>query len=319
MEKKSALITGIGGQDGSYLAEFLLSKGYKVVGTSHKIKKTQNPLIHVKQLNLESSSEIIEIVDTLKPTEIYNLAARSSSSNFFDDPVATAEINGMTTLRFLEAIKSFSPYSRFCQAASSEIFAGAIITPQDEATPHSPVNDYGASKVFASNMVSIYRDRYGLFASTAILFNHESPRRSIDYVTRKITYTVAKIAHGFSDKLIIGNLDSCRDWGFAGDYVRAMWMIMQHHNPEDFVIATGVTHSVRDICEIAFSHVGLDYRSFVHIDPNWTSRNDRAVLCGNYNKINKTLGWRPRVSFVDLIRMMVDADMLLIRSYSNLT
>ena len=320
--QKTALITGIRGQDGSYLAELLLAKGYQVIGTSHRTDKNFHSMLgdaelKVERLDLSSATEVRDIVATVKPHEVYNLAARSSSAQLFDDPIATAEINGIAAVRFLEAIREVSPDTRFCQAASSEVFAGTDISPQDESTAYRPVNAYGAAKTFAANMVTAYRVRHGLYATTAILFNHESPRRSMDYVTRKITHTVARIALGQADSLMLGNLDSRRDWGFAGDYARAMWLMMQRTTPDDYVIATGETHSVREFCDIAFSHVGLDHRDFVHIDSQWARRTETVELCGNPTKIKECLDWQPSVSFKELVRTMVDADLALLNSNSN--
>jgi GDPmannose 4,6-dehydratase len=318
---KTALITGLRGQDGSYLAEYLLGKGYRVIGTSHIAASTfslAEPGIEVEilQLDLSSSTDVKQVIDMVRPDEIYNLAARSSSSQLFDAPIATAEINGLAAVRFLEVIREFSPHTRFCQAASSELFSGTDISPQDESTPYCPNNAYGAAKTFAANMVAAYRAHHRLFSTTAILFNHESPRRGMDYVTRKITHTVAKIALEQANELCLGSLDSRRDWGFAGDYARAMWLMLQQQTPADFVIATGDTHSVRDFCEIAFSHVGLNYLDFVRIDPQWARRSDTIELRGNPAKI-KQLGWRPSVSFDDLVCMMVDADLDRLKSNSN--
>ncbi len=319
---KTALITGLRGQDGSYLAEYLLTKGYRVIGTSHVAACTfrlpeLGIEVEVEQLDLSSTAGVKHVIDKVRPDEVYNLAARSSSAQLFDEPVATAEINGLAAVRFLEAIREVSPHTRFCQAASSELFVGADISPQDENTPYRPMNAYGAAKAFAANMVAAYRARHGLFATTAILFNHESPRRGMDYVTRKITHTVAKIALGKATELMLGTLDSRRDWGFAGDYARAMWLMLQQQSAEDFVIATGEAHSVREFCEVAFSHVGLDYLDFVRIDPQWARRVETVELCGNPAKIKQHLGWRPSVGFDDLVRMMVDADLAQLKSHSN--
>jgi len=319
-DHKTALITGLRGQDGSYLAEHLLDKGYHVIGTSHTKACASAPagiITEVEELNLGSTSDVKLLIQKFRPDEVYNLAARSSSAQLFDDPIATADINGLAAVRFLEAIREVSPSTRFCQAASSEVFAGCSVSPQDEATPFRPINAYGAAKAFSANMVAAYRARHGLFATTAILFNHESPRRGMDYVTRKITHTVAMIALGQADELTLGNLDCRRDWGFAGDYVRAMWLMMQHSKPEDYVIATGVTHSVRDFCEVAFSHVGLDYFDFVRIDPQRARRAETVQLCGKPTKIKQYLGWQPSVGFNDLVRMMVDADLARLKSNSN--
>jgi len=316
-----AIITGISGQDGTYLAELLLSKGYNIVGTTHgdacgHLLLRNGVKVEVEIINLRNGSEITKLIKRFQPNEVYNLAARASSSQLFDDPVATAEINGLAAVRFLEAIREVSPLTRFCQAASSEIFAGTDISPQEESTPYRPINAYGAAKTFAANMVAVYRARHGLFATTAILFNHESPRRGMDYVTRKITYTVAKIALGQAKELTLGSLDSHRDWGFAGDYARAMWLMLQQQTAEDFVIATGETHSVREFCEIAFSHVGLNYLDFVRIDPQWARRAETIKLRGNPTKI-KQIGWQPSVGFEGLVRMMVEADLDRLKFNSN--
>ena len=269
---KTALITGVRGQDGSYLAELLLTKGYHVYGTA----RTRSGAPHLPAVPLQgqvlyldicNASEVLDIIEATRPDEVYNLAARSSSAQLFDDASATAEVNGLAAVHFLEAILQVSPHTRFLQASSSEIFTGGSTSPQDEGAPFRPVNAYGAAKAYAANIVAVYRAHHGLFATTAILFNHESPRRGINYVTRKITHTIAQIVLGQASLLTLGALDSRRDWGFAGDYVRAMWLMLQQPAPEDFVIATGETHSVREFCEIAFSHVGLDYRDFVRIDP----------------------------------------------------
>lgn len=318
---KTALITGLMGQDGSYLAEYLLGKGYRVIGTSHKTScifrlPGLDSEVEIEQLDLSSTIEVKSLIGKVRPDEVYNLAARSSSAQLFDDPISTAEINGLAAVRFLEAIREVSPHTRFCQAASSEIFSGTDVSSQDENTPFYPINAYGAAKTYAANMVTAYRLRHGLFASTAILFNHESPRRGMDYVTRKITHTVAKIALGQSNELVLGALDSRRDWGFAGDYVRAMWLMQQQSVADDFVIATGVSHSVREFCEVAFSHVGLNYRDFVRADPQWGRRTETVELRGNPEKI-KSLGWQTSISFVDMVRMMVDADLARLKFNSN--
>lgn len=318
---RKALITGLRGQDGSYLAELLLECGYEVVGTSHTAEHAgqwvfNGSIARVRYLDLSDFSQVRDVIGELQPDEVYNLAARSSSAQLFDDPIATAEINGLAAVRFLEAIREVSPLTRFCQAASSEMFAGTDISPQDESTPYRPINAYGAAKTFAANMVAAYRARHGLFATTAILFNHESPRRGMDYVTRKITHAVAKIALGQAKELTLGSLDSHRDWGFAGDYAQAMWLMLQQQTAEDFVIATGETHSVRQFCEVAFSHVGLNYLDFVRIDPQWARRSETIELRGNPTKI-KQLGWQPSVGFEGLVRMMVDADLDRLKSNSN--
>ena len=314
--KKKALITGVRGQDGWYLARYLLAQGYHVVGTTHGNAcslslpvNNSNISIEVESLDLRSTSQIKEIIGKLLPDEVYNLAARSSSSQLFDDPLATAEINGLAAVRFLEAIRESSPKTRFCQAASSEMFVGGEKSPQDERTAFTPINAYGAAKAYAANMVTAYRVRHGLFATTAILYNHESPRRGLDYVTRKITHTVALIKAGRVNELRLGNLDGLRDWGYAGDYARAISLMLQQPTAEDFVIATGVMHTVGEFCDVAFSHVGLNYLDFVRVDPQWASRSEATKLCGNASKARKNLKWEPSIGFEELVQMMVDADM----------
>ena len=311
--RKKALITGIRGQDGSYLAELLLGRGYEVIGTSHDYVgsmplKDGAEAVEVVKTDLACAQDVREVIETYRPDEVYNLAARSSSSQLFDDPIATAEINGVAAVRFLEAIYQKSPETRFCQAASSEVFAGSDESPQNEKTALRPVNAYGAAKAYALNMVVAYRNRYNLHASTAILFNHESPRRGTEYVTRKISHGAAMISAGCSDSLLLGSLDSRRDWGFAGDYVRAMWLMLQQPAGEDFVIASGETHNVREFCELAFAHVGLDYRNYVKINENWGRRAETVELRGDATKASLLLGWRPTVGFKELVCMMVDAD-----------
>jgi GDPmannose 4,6-dehydratase len=310
---KKALITGIRGQDGFYLGEVLLSQNYQVMGTSHEftgqlvLSQWPEP-VEVAKIDLTSMQEVQELIETFRPDEVYNLAARSSSAQLFDDPIATAEINGLATVRFLEAIRLVSPLTRFCQAASSEVFAGTDFSPQDEGAALKPVNAYGAAKAYGLNMVEAYRNRYGLHAGTAILFNHESPRRGKEYVTRKISRGVAMIDAGREDSLILGGLENRRDWSFAADVTRAMWLMLQQPAGGDFVIATGETHSVREFCEVAFAHVGLDYRGYVRTDESLSRRVDSVELRGNTAKAQSLLGWRPSVSFEELVRLMVDAD-----------
>lgn len=316
---RTAVITGLRGQDGSYLAEHLVALGYGVIGTSHEFegqfKLPDAPQsVEIRRLDLADTAAVAALVAEVQADEIYNLGARSSSAQLFDDPLMTAEINGLACVRFLEAIRQTSPKTRFCQAASSEVFAATTMSPQDEGTPFCPNNAYGAAKSYAANMVFAYRERYGLFASTAILYNHESPRRGREYVTRKITSAVAQIALRGSGELMLGDLESRRDWGFAGDYARAMYLILQHKVAEDFVIATGRTHSVRDFCEIAFSHAALDYREFVRINPEWTRPPDKVERRGNPTKASSKLGWKPGLAFADLVRQMVDADLARVQS-----
>lgn len=312
--KKKALITGIRGQDGSYLAELLLSEGYEVMGTSHQTDSVMlfedgRCPVEIIKVDIGSTSEVRRAIETCRPDEVYNLAARSSSSQLFDDPIATAEINAVAAVRFLEAIRVCSPKARYCQAASSEVFVGAASTPQDEQTPLQPVNAYGAAKAYALNMAKAYRLQHGLHASTAILFNHESPRRGGEYVTRKISRAAAMIACGKADSLTLGSLDSRRDWGYAADYARAMWLMLQRPEGGEYVIATGQTHSVADFCEIAFSRVGLNYQDYVRIDPQLGRRVETVELRGNPAKARALLDWHPSVSFAEMVEMMVDADL----------
>ena len=314
-----AFITGVSGQDAFYLARSLVSKGYEVVGSTHTLNSSErvsaiSKLITVEYLNLSDTQQIKNCIKSHAPDEIYNLAARASSSQLFDDSIATAEINGLATTKFLEAIRQVSPHTRFCQASSSEIFAGTDLSPQDEGTPFQPINAYGAAKTYAANIVTAYRSRFGLHASTAILFNHESPLRGLDYVTRRITNTAAKIALGQAQELVLGNLESRRDWGFAGDYSHAMWLMLQQPQANDYVIATGVTHSVRDFCAIAFEHLGLDYRHFVRTDPYWERRPESVDLRGDASRARSQLGWQPTTDFSSLVKMMVDADMVQLKS-----
>ncbi len=318
-QTKTALITGIHGQDGSYLAEHLLLQGYRVYGTSRAGADPARVgaitgISGVFKLDLSQMAEIHRLVEELRPSEIYNFAARSSSSQLFDDPIATADINAIGATRFLEAIRLASPATRFCQAASSEIFAGVTSVPQDESTPYRPLNAYGAAKAYAANIVVAYRARYGLHASTAIVYNHESPRRGLHYVTRKISRAVAEIALGRRQDLVLGSLDSRRDWGFAGDYARAMWLMLQQEHGDDYLVATGVLHSVRDFCAFAFAHVDLDYRDFVRVDQDLVRATDPAILQGNPAKARGRLGWQPSVDFPQLVHMMVDADLALLRA-----
>jgi len=310
---KTALITGALGQDGSYLAELLMSKGYHVLGTSHR-GKTRVTLsgtekeIDVLALDLTDAKEIREVIRRYRPHHLYNVAARASSSQLFDDVVATAQVNGLAVVHMLEAIRSESAETRFCLASSSEVFAKATQCPQNEQTPLRPRNAYGAAKVFAQNMVEAYRERYGMFACTAILFNHESPRRGVNYVTRKITSAAARIKAGLERSLSLGNLDGRRDWSFAGDIVHGMWLMLEQSHAEDYVLASGETHSVRELCELAFSRLGLKYEDYVVTDPRQEREADIVELRGDPSKARLRLGWKPKVSFRELVHMMVDAD-----------
>lgn len=310
---RRALITGVGGQDGSYLAEFLLAQGYRVIGTtpSHNFAN----ILHIK--------ERIEIIETprldqdciesvmrkYEPDEVYNLAARASSRTLWSDPVVTGELNAIAVLQLLEVIQRLCPQVRFLQASSSEMFGNAKSTPQTESTPMQPRNPYGVAKAFGHWMTSVYREQRGLFACSCILYNHESPRRGKEFVTRKISQGVAKIKLGLAAELRLGNLEAKRDWGFAGDYVRALWLSLQQPVPGDYIVATGETHSVREFCQIAFSHVGLRYEDYVVQDNEDFRGSESVVLVGDSTKARRMLGWIPSVAFEDLVKMLVEYDL----------
>jgi GDPmannose 4,6-dehydratase len=310
---KTALITGVTGQDGRYLANLLRVEGYDVTGTTHRAEGlaelNANLGIKIIFLDLTDLKSITNLVAGQSFNEIYNLAARASSMQLNSEPLLTSDVNGIAALRFLEAIRQHSPLTRFCQAASSELFVGAAHSPQDESFAYYPRNAYGAAKGFAAHMVSVYRDQYNLFACTAILFNHESPLRGFDYVTRKISSTVAQIALARREKLILGSLDSRRDWGHAKDYVRAMWLMLQQPQAQDFVVATGTTRSVREFCQIAFAYVGLDYQNYVELDPAWQRRVESVELRGDATKAKEILNWEPHIDFTTLVHEMVQADL----------
>ncbi len=312
----TALITGITGQDGSYLADFLLARGYRVIGVvrpdgpvnDFRIAHTIDRLELVPG-DLLMQRTVHDIIDRCRPSEIYNLAARASSSQLFADPIATAEYNGLVVARVLEAIRIADPSIRFCQASSSEIFGNAPYAPQDESTPFRPRNPYGIAKLCGHWFTANYREVYGLHACSCILFNHESPRRGTEFVTRKITVATARIKAGLQDKLHLGDLDAKRDWGFAGDYVRGMWQALNAPSADDYVLATGVTHTVRDFCDVAFRHVGLDFEDFVVLDPTSRRAVEKVPLVGNADKARRVLGWQPTIGFEELVKMMVDADL----------
>ncbi|MDY6945974.1 MAG: GDP-mannose 4,6-dehydratase [Pseudomonadota bacterium] len=311
-----ALVTGINGQDGSYLAELLLERGYQVIGLMRAGGEArQHRIVHLAgRIELVAGSLLDEaflrgLLAKYRPDEVYNFAARASSSQLFVDPVLTGDFNGLAVVRILEAIRALTPASRFCQASSSEMFGGAAAAPQSEATAFRPRNPYGVAKLFAHGMVGTYRDNFGVFACSSILFNHESPRRGAEFVTRKISMAVARIKCGLAGSLQLGSLDAVRDWGFAADYVQAMWKMLQMPAADDYVVATGETHSVREFCELAFDHVGLDYRDFVKVDPRARRPAELVPLVGDAGKARRLLGWAPSVSFGELVRMMVDADL----------
>src|SRR6266446_6809973 len=319
-----ALITGITGQDGSYLAELLLAKGYEVFGVVRRssVKKFDRiePLMDMIELmegDLTDQSSLDNVMHSVQPDEVYNLAAQSFVPVSWNQPVLTGDVTGLGVIRMLEAVRRHRPQAKFLQASSSEMFGKVREAPQTEKTPFYPRSPYGAAKVFGHYITVNYRESYGLFACSAMGFNHESPRRGLEFVTRKVTHQVAKIKCGLATKLLMGNLDSKRDWGFAGDYVRAMWIILQQPQPDDFVLATGKTHSIRELLEVAFSAVGLDWRNYVEIDPKLIRPAEVDVLCGNATKAREKLGWEPEVGFEELIKMMVKADLAQVHKLQN--
>ncbi len=313
---KTALITGITGQDGSYLAEFLLSKGYRVFGMVRRSSTT--PFYRIQHIldditlvpgDLLDQVSILNIITDCQPDEVYNLGAQSFVPTSWAQPVLTAEFTALGVTRMLDAIRMVKPDIRFYQASSSEMFGKVREVPQTEATPFYPRSPYGVAKVYGHWITVNYRESYDLFACSGILFNHESPRRGLEFVTRKVTHSAARIKLGLADSLPMGNLDSRRDWGFAGDYVKAMWMMLQQDEPGDYVVATGTQHSVRELLECAFGHVGLNYEDYVTIDPKFLRPAEVDQLVGDASKAHTQLGWQPEVSFEQLIHMMVDHDL----------
>ncbi|MFE4707351.1 GDP-mannose 4,6-dehydratase [Peribacillus simplex] len=313
---KTALITGITGQDGSYLAELLLDQGYKVYGLK---RRTATPnLENIKSLineidfisgDLRDITSLTEAVQFAKPDEIYNLAAQSFVGDSWRQPIYTGEVTGLGVTNMLEAIRQAKPDARFYQASSSEMFGKVLETPQKETTPFYPRSPYGVAKVYGHWITVNYRESYDMYACSGILFNHESPRRGIDFVTRKVTDAVAKIKLGIQDKLHLGNIDSKRDWGFAGDYVKAMWLMLQQDEPDDYVIATGETHTVKEFVEIAFEHVGLNWQEHVVQDPQFMRPAEVDILLGDPSKAKQKLKWEPQINFEQLVKMMVDQDL----------
>ncbi|HEV3139038.1 MAG TPA: GDP-mannose 4,6-dehydratase, partial [Vicinamibacterales bacterium] len=313
---KRAIITGITGQDGSYLADLLLDKGYEVVGAVRRSSAPNNwriqhiaDRITLKPADLLDQLSLIRLVDEVRPHEFYNLAAMSFVPASWDQPMLTGEFNAQGVTRVLEAIRQVDPSIRLYQASSSEMFGKVRETPQTELTPFYPRSPYGVSKVFAHYITVNYRESYDLFAVSGILFNHESPRRGLEFVTRKVTDAVARIKLGLGDSLSLGNLDAHRDWGYAGDYVRAMWLMLQQKRAVDYVISTGKSHSVRELVETAFTHVGLDWQKHVRTDPKLLRPAEVEHLIGDSTKARQELGWQPEVDFRRLITMMVDADL----------
>lgn len=334
---KKAFITGVTGQDGSYLAELLLDKGYEVYGFLRRSSsQTYGNVAHLKHQikflfgDLSDPACISMYISQVQPDEIYNLGAQSHVHSSWDQPIATADQTGLGALRIYEAVRNVCPKARVYQASTSELFGETEISPQNEKTPIRPNNPYAAAKALAHYDAQIYRKSFGLFISTGILFNHESPRRSPDFVTRKISLAAATIKLKLkgsqiplgqgnvpvinkSGKLEMGNLDSKRDWGFAGDYVRAMWMILQYKKPDDFVVATGETHTVRELCETAFNCAGLNWKKYVVVNKKWVRPTETGPLVGDYSKIRRTMGWKPEVKFKELIEMMVESDLAKLR------
>lgn len=311
-----ALITGITGQDGSYLAEFLLEKGYEVYGMVRR-SSTENfeRINHIRdkiklyQADLLDQLSIIEMIKSIQPDEIYSLAAQSFVPTSWIQPVLTGEFNALGVTKILEAIRLVNSKIKFYQASSSEMFGKVREVPQNEKTPFYPRSPYGVAKVYAHWITVNYRESYGIHASSGILFNHESPRRGKEFVSRKITDGVAKIKSGLAKKLYLGNLDAKRDWGYAKDYVKAMWLMLQQPEPDNYVIATGVNHSVKELVEIAFSHAGLDYKKFVKVDPKLVRPAEVDVLLGDPSYAKEKLGWKPEMKFEDMIKLMVDFDL----------
>ncbi len=316
MSSKRAVITGITGQDGSYLAELLLEQGYAVTGV---VRRTSVPnlsridhivdRIDLRPGDLLDQLSLIRLIEDVRPHEFYNLAAMSFVPASWDQPLLTGEFNSLGVTRVLEAIRQIDPSIKLYQASSSEMYGRVREVPQTEETPFYPRSPYGVSKVFAHYITVNYRESYDLFACSGILFNHESPRRGLEFVTRKVSDAVARIKLGHADSLLLGNMDACRDWGFAGDYVRAMWLMLQQDEPDDYVIATGRSHSVRDLVEEAFGYVGLEWRDYVKADPGLLRPAEVDHLVGDASKGRAKLGWKPTVDFKGLVHMMVDADL----------
>lgn len=315
---KTALITGITGQDGAYLAQFLLEKGYRVWGAFRRSSTVNlerleylgiRDKVELVPLDLLDLGNIIRVLEKVQPDEVYNLAAQSFVAVSFEQPVVTGEITGLGAARMLEAVRIVNPQIKFYQASSSEMFGKVQAVPQNENTPFYPRSPYAAAKLYAHWMTVNYREAYGIFACSGILFNHESPLRGLEFVTRKITYTVAQIKHGLARELRLGNLEARRDWGYAPEYVEAMWLMLQQDEPDDYVIATGETHSVKEFAQEAFACVGLDWRDYVVEDPAFYRPADVELLVGDATKAQQKLGWRPRTTFKELVRLMVEADL----------
>src|SRR6266478_6192400 len=319
-----ALITGITGQEGSYLAELLLDKGYDVFGLVRRssVKKfdrieTLVDDIELVEGDLTDQTSLDHIVQSVQPDEVYNMAAQSFVPVSWNQPVLTGDVTALGVIRILEALRKHRPQAKFLQASSSEMFGKVRETPQTERTAFYPRSPYGVAKVFGHYITVNYRESHGIFACSAVGFNHESPRRGLEFVTRKVTHQVAKIKCGLAKKLMMGNLDAKRDWGFAGDYARGMWMMLQQAEPEDYVLATGKTHSIRELLELAFGTVGLDWQKHVEVDPKFLRPAEVDCLCGDATKAREKLGWKPEVSFEELIKMMVEADLEAVQRAEN--
>ena len=313
---KKAIITGITGQDGSYLAELLLDKGYEVTGIIRRLSypnlgRIEHLLdrVTLRPADLLDQLSLVRAIEDVQPDEFYNLAAMSFVPASWDQPFLTGEFNAQGVTRVLEAIRMVNPTIKLYQASSSEMFGKVREVPQTEMTPFYPRSPYGVSKVFGHYITVNYRESYGLFACSGILFNHESPRRGLEFVTRKVTDAVARITLGLADKLYLGNIEAHRDWGFAGDYVRAMWLMLQQPTADDYVVATGISHSVKDLVQVAFAHAGIEWRKYVEVDPNLLRPAEVDHLIGSSDKARKILGWEPSIDFNGLIGMMVDADL----------
>lgn len=312
----TALITGVTGQDGSYLAELLLKKGYRVVGVVRRSSTVTNERIShlldevtIVQGDVHDQGSLLSMLEEYRPTEVYNLAAQSFVPTSWNQPALTGDVTALGVTRLLEAIRYVNPKAHFYQASSSEMFGKVVEVPQNENTPFYPRSPYGVAKVYGHWITVNYRESFGMFAASGILFNHESPRRGHEFVTRKISDGVARIKLGMAKELRLGNLESRRDWGFAGDYVEAMWLMLQQEKPDNYVIGTGETHSVREFCEIAFGHVGLDYNQFVVQDPCFYRPAEVDLLISDPAKAHATLNWEPTISFKELVKMMVDSDL----------
>ena len=312
----TVLITGVSGQDAYYLNKLKLAAGFRVIGVTHNTAAI-NALIHQRSFDIADvvtwdfldQARISSIIAEYRPVEIYNFAALASGSGMYDNPVGISEINGLSVIRILQAIREIDPSIRFCQASSSEMFGDVLESPQTENTPLRPRSPYGAAKAFAHEMVGIYRKYYGLFACSAILYNHESPIRGLGFVSRKITHTAAKIKLGLENKLGLGNLDALRDWGFAGDYVNAMSLMLESEIADDYVVSSGEVHSVRDLCECAFGHLGLNYKQYVYQDPSFYRSESSIQLVGCTDKVRRVLGWERTCDFRSMICTMVDRDL----------